>query len=163
MVDANSTRIILEAEVKIARDWAARNGIQFEWLPEVLEIRVELRQGDSQERFYLKGQFPDYRELPPKWFFVDCSWSETTERVNAPRGVQTRFGPSIFNEHNLRPVICAHFNRLAYQQEGGLHQDWTDEASWLSIGGQYVRATNLAEMLQIIVRDFRYTNERLAA
>ena len=46
--------------------------------------------------------------------------------------------------------ICAPFNRLAYHQHGGPHNNWGGPECWLNVKGQ-IRETDLAGMFASIV------------
>ena len=71
-------------------------------------------------------------------------------------------GSSMFIRHNGLCVICAHFNRLAYGVKGGPHSDWGDPAQWTTAGKGYIHAVTIGDMLQSILRDFNYTEGRMA-
>jgi hypothetical protein len=163
MIPAADTRLILEDEIQGAGRWAQRHCIDLVWLPDQLELRVILVQLGTKELFYLVGRFQNYRALPPIWA---CMSKAYEGGVNEPRNFPkplpgSRFGSSIFIEHAGGSVICAPFNRLAYQESGGPHADWGASAAWLTAGGTYVRATTVGDMLQAIHRDFRLTQGRM--
>lgn len=162
MVSAQDTTIIVEAELAAARAWALRHGVTLAWRADDLEVQATLTQPSSKETFYLVGRFADYRELPPIWTFTDAEWKADPRLDLFPSGGQTPFGSSIFLNHGSKPVICAHFSRLAYGAHDGPHQDWSDLASWLSIAGTNVTATTVADMLAAIHRDLQHSTGRMA-
>ncbi|HVT70443.1 MAG TPA: hypothetical protein VHF26_22040, partial [Trebonia sp.] len=101
----------------------------------------------------LHADLAGYRALPPAWTVIPPdATAPATYRFPAggtlPGGVGSVF-------HNSK-VICAPFNRLAYQQHAGPHSDWGGPAAWLSVRG-HVRATTLAEMLAQIIMHLRYS------
>lgn len=144
--------------------WAKRHGISLTPLfPNERLLRVVLIQESSKQRFYLQGSFEQYKALPPMWDWRDETWTKTEAASLGPRPPQTTpFGSSMFLSRGNKIVICAPFNRLAFADHGGPHSDWGGAAQWISAGLDFVQANTIGEMLQAIVRDFRYTTERMA-
>jgi hypothetical protein len=162
LIPVEHTRTIVEEELKGASSWAARHGVEIDWLPQDLKLRVTLLQPETKAHFFLRGTFRDYRAFPPGWTF-SAENSETAGRpVDFPKGVATRFGASIFIMHNQTAVICVPFNRLAYADQGGPHGDWGGPANWLNAGTSQIHAATIGDMLQAIHRDFSLTREWMA-
>ena len=160
MLAHEAVRLTAEEELKAAEAWAKRyGGVQMEWIPSSLELRVSFKQKESNEEFFLRGSLQDYRAQPPAWEFCDSEWNPGGEAF-FPRPVSV-CGNSMFIRHNNHAVICAPFNRLAYGAYGGPHSDWGSAASWLQAGRGHVQAFNLAEMLSCIMRDFAPTTGRM--
>ena len=142
--------------------WAERHGIALDTrLLDSRIIRVVLVQEATGETFYLHGGLAGYRAVPPAWEWQDATWSTGDGLHLSPRPESTPFGSSMFLSHNGRGLICAHFNRLAYGRYGGLHPEWGSEAQWMTAGQSFVRATTIGDMLQSILRDFRFTKGRM--
>lgn len=162
MVPAETTVIIVENEMVGAQAWAKRRNVALAWVPERLEVRAVFTQPETEEPFFLRGWFPDYRVLPPVWIFTDASWSAEPGPSFFPRPAQTPFGGSLFTTGN-GPVICAPFNRLAYAEHRGPHGDWGGPIGWVTAGqaGQ-VKAHCIGDMLQVILRDLLHTRGRMA-
>ena len=123
-------------------------------------IRVVLVQEEHGEKFYLQGNFDAYRALPPIWDWRDDSWSISSELSLSPSPENNPF-TSMFLKHNNQSIICAPFNRLAYGIHEGPHKDWGDPAQWVTTGKGYVYAVTIGDMLQAVLRDFRFTNGRM--
>ena len=161
MLPSVVTAVAIASELPGVRAWAERHQIALDTrlLAERI-IRVVLVQEDSG-KFYLQGNFGDYKELPPIWDWRDETWSETDGLYLSPRSQGAPFGSSMFIQHNNRGLICAPFNRLAYGTHDGPHSNWGDPAQWTTVGPGYVRATTIGDMLQSILRDFGFTQGRM--
>lgn len=162
-VPTEITLVEIQEEIQAASAWCERKGLNLEWYPDKLEVRLALCQKNSGEFYYLKGLFYDYKEEPPIWVFTDENWSYTkltdqVDKTNFPKGEPTDFGSSIFHPN---AVICAPFNRLAYKIYKGPHADWGTTAQWLLAARDYVTGDTIGDMLSIIYRDFIYTKKRL--
>ena len=151
----------LEAELDGAMAWAMRHELDLTWVPADRMLRVMLVQAETQERFFLQAQCDSYKALPPIWDWRDEQWCGAPSTHLSPNPKATPFGSSMFIARKGRAIICAPFNRLAYGVHDGPHSDWGDPAQWMTVGGTHVRATTLGDMLQAILRDFRYTNGRM--
>jgi hypothetical protein len=162
LIPIEQTKIIVEDELIAARAWAVRHNAGIEWFPDSLELRVILRQVGSNTPFFLRGTFRDYRALPPAWTFSNENWETAGRPDDFPKGVQTRFGASMFIMHNQTAVICIPFNRSAYADQGGPHGDWGGIANWPNAGASYVHADTIGDMLQAINRDFSLTRQRMS-
>jgi hypothetical protein len=160
VVPRETTIIILEDELPGAQAWAGRHGVPLRWLPESLEVRVTLTQPETNEPFYLRGRFDDYRQLAPAWVFTDAGWAAEPRPQLFPRPGQSPYGASVLHSAS---VICAPFNRLAYKEHRGPHDDWGGPANWLTAGrANEVTARHLGDMLQAIFRDLMYSRGRMA-
>ena len=152
----------IEDELDAAVAWAKRYGIEFTALMPVEKIvRADLIQKNSQERFFLQGQFDQYKALPPLWSWRDSNWSGEGGRSLSPKGVNTPFGSSMFILHKGRAIICAPFSRSAFGDHDGPHRNWGGATQWTTVASGYVHAVTIGDMLQAILRDFRYTTERM--
>ena len=157
MIPTEQSRITVEDELIGARPWSERHDIKLNWLANGLELRVELVQPQTNEVFFLRGRFSDYKAVAPEWAFASKEWSGDGQLAYFPNPVQSSHGPSIFINHGNRGVICVPFNRLAYATHAGPHQDWGAPANWLSAAPAYVHAETVGDMLQVIFRDLSYT------
>jgi hypothetical protein len=160
MVPADVTGMVVSEELFGAARWAERHEVPLSWLADQLELRAILVQPETNELFYLRGQFGEYRALPPIWTFTDEGFTASPAAGWYPKPTVTRFGPSIFLSNPM--VICAPFNRLAYAENNGPHRDWNGPLHWLSAGAGYVQAHFIGDMLQVIKRDFEPTRGRMA-
>ena len=163
MLSDSIVEATLNVELPGAMEWAKRHGISVtSLLPEARILRVVLVQQNAQEEFFLQGCFDQYKVLPPIWDWRDESWTEHSHPTLSPERRDTPFGPSMFLPHQNEAIICAPFNRLAFNTHGGPHQDWGDPAQWMTPRHPWVHAVMIGDMLQAIVRDFRYTRVRMA-
>jgi hypothetical protein len=148
-------------ELVPAAAWAARQGLEL--TTDIERLRLELRLGgpsaESLEQYLLVGEFDDYRAIPPRWIFVHPESGEEVGQAAFPAPGSTPFGASLFH---TAPVICAHFNRLAYSDAGGPHSDWGGLANWQNVGPGQAMALNIASMLDRIYRDLAFSRGRMA-
>lgn len=161
MIPRNHTLIYIEEELLGAQAWAERHHVPLLWAEEGLELRATLTQPETQEMFYLLGRFDDYREVAPSWTFTDSEWTAAPRQQHFPRpGHLPAGGASVFH---TQPVICAPFNRLAYKEHQGPHQDWGGPANWLTAGQpNEVKAYFIGDMLAVIQRHFAVSRGRMA-
>ena len=161
MLPDHVTVAAFASELEPAQMWADEEQLQFEWnLPEKV-LRVTFVRDDSAERFYLRGRFDDYKALPPIWEWCDADWSNAGDRRLSPEATQTPYGSSVFLDHRGTAIICAPFNRLAYADHGGPHNNWGELTHWMTVGQGVVYAVTIGDMLHTIARDFRYTSGRM--
>lgn len=160
MIPREHTLIHLEDELPGARCWAERHDVPFLWVPESLEVRATFVQPETNEVFYLRGRFDNYREIAPAWTFTDAAWTAEPRQQLFPRPGQTPYGASVFHGN---PVICVPFNRLAYKEHRGPHDDWGGPANWLTAGRpNEVKAHYLGDMLGVIYQHFLFSRGRMA-
>ena len=124
-------------------------------------IRAVFVQPGSGEKFYLQGAFEDYKAYPPIWEWYDEGWTTNEELHLSPNPGSNPLGSSIFIQHNSRGLICAPFNRLAYGVHNGPHSDWGNPAQWITAGQGYVHAVTIGDMVNSILRDFRFSDGRM--
>ena len=124
-------------------------------------IRAVFVQPGNGENFYLQGAFEDYRAYPPIWEWYDESWTTKKDLHLSPHSGNSPVGSSIFIQHNGRGLICAPFNRLAYGEQNGPHADWGNPAQWITAGQGYIHAVTIGDMLNSILRDFRFSDGRM--
>jgi hypothetical protein len=160
VIPREHTLIHVDEELPGARASAARHGVSLVWAPEGLQVRAVLTQPETNELFFLRGIFDDYREIAPAWTFTDETWTASPSTFLFPRaGTLPNGGSSIFHP---TAVICAPFNRLAYAQHAGPHNDWGGPASWLTAGQpDQVKAHYLGDMLSVVYQHFVVTRGRM--
>jgi hypothetical protein len=153
--------VIEGEELGPAVEWAKRKGVELRWDRAALEMRAVLSQRSTGEQYYLMGRFDGYRALPPCWDFRDVNWESPGDRRNYPAAATLPGigGSSLFHTN---PVICAHFNRLAYKQIGGPHSDWGGPEQWLQAARGTIRAETMADMIAVIGRDLSYSPGRMS-
>lgn len=150
--------LVEQEELEPARQWALRAGVELTWRRETLELRAVFRQRSSGELFYLLGNLEGYKAVPPAWeFYGEEGGSPGAKRNYPARAIIDGVG-SIFHP---KPVICAPFNRLAYQAHGGPHKNWGNPEQWLKAATGHAHADTLADMLALIARDMNHSNGRM--
>lgn len=154
------TAAAIDDELPGAIAWAERHQIAMDTrLLADRKIRAVLVQPEN-DKFFLQGTFGDYRAYPPIWEWYDENWTSTEELHLSPHPGASPFG-SMFIQHRGRGLICAPFNRLAYGLHDGPHSDWGNPAQWMTAGQGYVHAVTIGDMLNSILRDFRYSEGRM--
>ena len=149
-------------ELPGAMAWAERHDIAMDTRSVADRIiRSVFVQPENDEKFYLQGTFRDYRAYPPIWEWYDESWSSTEGLHLSPKPGHSSFGSSMFIKHGGRGLICAPFNLLAYGVHNGPHSEWGNPAQWMTAGKNYVHAVTIGDMLNSILRDFRYSIGRM--
>lgn len=149
-------RAQLDEEISAARAWAQRRGLTLNYEEEQIPLLRIAMQGPGGERYLLGGEFEDYPTLPPSWRFLDPRDGEQIgpAAFPAPAKPYTRGSPLVLDGGSEGVVLCAHFNRLAYSEEGGPHGDWGGLANWRNPGTTgYAFAERVAEMLARIELD----------
>lgn len=162
MLPDRVTAAAVAAELGAAREWARHENVNLQTvLPQRL-IRAIFTREDSGERFFLQGRFDGYKELPPMWDWCDSDWSHPGNRRHSPNAVKTPYGNSIFLDSGGKAIICAPFNRLAFKAYGGPHKNWGELSNWMSPQQGCVYAVTIADMLDVIARDFRHSTGCMA-
>ncbi len=154
------SRAIVEAEVAGAARWTTRHGVTHTWDPEALLLRANLTKASTADRYLVLGRFDDYRELPPRWTFAALDGTGEGVPRNYPR-VRRPKRAALCMLYQGRPVICAPFNRLAYQELQGPHSDWGGPAGWLSVNTGSICATHVADMLAALQVEVDASDGRL--
>jgi hypothetical protein len=148
LLPLSSVHARLREDLPGVQAWAERGEHDLTWNEEELRLRVSLK-GPDAEAYLLEGSFEDFPTLPPSWRFLD---PRSGERIGAPAypcsaEPSPRGTALIINGGGEGVVICAHFNRLAFSEEGGVHGDWGPLANWQNQSGGYTYANTIADML----------------
>jgi hypothetical protein len=149
----NITIASVEDELPALFAFGQRYGWAIKWIPDSLVLLADGKHPADDSPARIHGDVSSYRALPPAWRFIVVD-GDTTDKVRAvksgclPGGIS-----SMFHDNG---VICAPFNRLAYQEHGGPHSDWNGPPRWLEVKGK-VSATTLAEMLAQILLHLNYS------
>lgn len=139
------SRAALAAEAPAARAWAARKGWKISINVRELRVTARMTHPADGDDLILRGDFADYRLLPPAWMFLTTGGGERVP-VAWPSPGPVLGGSSIF--HSVG-VLCAQFNRLAYHDFAGPHPAWGGASNWLNVS-EGVRADTVADMLMAI-------------
>lgn len=151
-----------KGELDAVEAWAARKSIRLQWIEERLELRTWLTQPHTGEDFYLLADLHNYPLEAPAWLFVGSNWKVSQNKCNWPRRpVKTNRAKSNSTIIHNNPVICAPFNRLAFKQHGGPHENWGAPTNWLNVDSELAKAETIPDMLQTILDDFLQTHGRM--
>jgi hypothetical protein len=147
------TIAVVEDELPPADAYALRHGWSLTWLRDDLVILADGRHPADQSLLRWHADVAGYRAVPPAWSCFQQEEKDVFKR-RFPKGNALPGGASsIFHGAG---VICAPFNRLAFQEYSGPHADWGGPADWLKVRG-HVRAIVLAEMLAQIFIHLKYS------
>lgn len=114
-------QLALDAEIDDLRKNAEQQGWMFKRTRDVeFELGVPAR---DETWLYLKVQADKYPTIPPAWHWLDPQTGLLDGRPHTP------LGGNFFHSNG---VICAPWNRLAYQtvDARGPHGDWSIEGDW---------------------------------
>jgi hypothetical protein len=104
----------------------------------------------------LNVDFAGYRTVPPLWRCVDPRTSAAIGAAAYPKPSPGQ--SSIFHGNGL---ICAPWNRGAYAENGGPHQDWNGATNWARVPN-YTVALTIGEMVDVLYRQTRAARGRYA-
>lgn len=143
LVPHEVTVAIVEDELAAVTSWCSRWGWSVTVDLDSLTFTFTTVHPTDGRPILLEANVAGYRALPPAWRFLDEAGASTRSAFPA-QGAGP--GGSVFH---TQPVICAPWNRLAYQDAGGPHDDWGGATSWLTVSG-VTRATTIADMLAVV-------------
>jgi len=107
----------------------------------------------GEEPYLIIASFDDYPLLPPIWQFVDPKTGRDIGLPGYPRPV----GASVFHGNAL---VCAHWSRKAYQEEGGPHGNWGGVRNWQNpVEGSV--ALTIPDMLDRLIREVGSSRGRM--
>jgi len=165
LVPIVQVKALLDEELVAGRAWARRQGLKLDFRPEDLALGIALR-GSDEEPYLLEGVFDDYPTLPPSWRFLHPESGEAVGPAAYPRPADPypRGSALIIDSGREGVVICAHFNRLAFEEEGGPHGDWGPLANWRNPNpSSHARAETVGEMLARIALEVSDSSGRKGA
>ncbi len=87
-----------------------------------------------------------YPSVAPAWRFLDPAVQSPRSAYPTP-GQQPGINGSVFHGNEL---VCAPWNRLAYRDLGGVHNDWGALLAWKTAAHGYTQAHTIADMLQTL-------------
>ncbi len=154
--------LMADQEIPGALRWAKHHKIEHTWDEDPLLLTVRLRghadESGHVEEYLVAGVFDDYRVIPPAWRFLDPR--NATDVGQGAFPAPGAFGPGSVLHTN--GVICAPWNRLAYANETGLHNNWTDLTKWESLEPNNTQARTIPDMLARIRAEVALSPRRLA-
>jgi hypothetical protein len=141
------TRAQLETEHSAILAWAARMA---DWSVEMsltdLVIDVFAAHPATSMKLGVTVDCSGYPSVAPAWRFVDDAGASPKSAFPAPGNVPGING-SIFHSNGL---ICAPWNRLAYRELGGVHDDWGGIVNWRTAARGFTQAHTVPDMLQTL-------------
>jgi hypothetical protein len=147
-------------EMPAAIKLAARRQLEFRYDRAELTASLALSgpsatEGSAEEPYLIVASFDDYPLLPPVWQFVDPKTGCDIGLPGYPRPV----GASVIHPNGL---VCAHWSRKAYQEEGGPHSNWGGARNWENpVEGSV--ALTIADMLDRLIREVGWSRGRMGA
>jgi hypothetical protein len=159
--EADVTRAYLEHEMPAAEAFAGRKGLELSFSAEALRAELRLagpaeNDGAPDERFFVTADFAGYRAVPPLWCFVDPRDGAEVGLAGYPKPAPGQ--SSIFHPNG---VVCAPWNRGAYSENGGPHNDWNGVGNWEHVRGWTIALT-VGEMIDVLYRQTRAARGRYA-
>jgi hypothetical protein len=147
-------------EMQAAVAWARRRGLDLAHDATALTVRLVLdgpgvSDKHPREQYVIHGVLEDYDVLPPAWRFLD----PRTDGIIGQAAYPQPGGNSVLHSNG---VICAPWNRLAYEIEGGPHNDWGQMTSWKMPRPGNTHAVTIPDMLDRIHRDVNLSRGRMA-
>jgi len=153
-VPKDVTIAVVEDELLAADAYARRHGWSLTWLKDDLVLLADGKHPADQSSMRWHAHLGGYRAFPPAWTCFQREEGKDAFKSRFPKAGSVPGGASsIFHSAG---VICAPFNRLAFQEHSGPHADWGGPAQWMNVRG-HVRATVLAEMLAQIIIHLKFS------
>lgn len=144
MIPATVTRSVVQTEMAAVTAWVARHpGWAARFDPDRLQLVVDAVHPAAGTSIRVTADLTGYRAVPPAWRFTDPTGGDGAGPFPTP-GTSSIVPGSIFHDHK---VICAPWNRLAFAEHGGPHQDWGALTNWVTAASGSTRAETLADML----------------
>lgn len=142
------TRAVVAEELPAVLAWAARRpGWTVEFDDPALQLDVRTNHPATGTPLLLQADLQGYRAVAPGWRLLNPDTGEATGAPFPQSGSRPPIQGSIFHPHR---VICAPWNRLAYKEHHGPHNDWGALTSWTTAAAGYTKADTLADMLSQI-------------
>src|SRR5690348_592031 len=137
MATKTATIAIVESELPGMQAYAARHGWRITWRPDDLIILAEGKHPADCSPACLHADVTGYRAQPPAWRWT--TGNPDHKPVVAQPGALPGGISSMFHDNG---TICAPFNRLAYKENNGPHENWGGPSAWLDVRAT-VSATRL--------------------
>jgi hypothetical protein len=146
----SAVRATVKDELDGARAWAARHNWSLDWNPEQLLLKAATYHHALHRLVEVIADTDGYRAVPPAWRFVRPGTDELDPAWFPKIALIAMVG--------VTPVICAPWNRLAYQEHGGPHENWSGASAWLQVNEGTIAHT-IPDMLQLIEAHLRGSTE----
>ena len=146
MLPALVTRAQLETEFTAIMAWVGRAGWRADVEPTGRLVTARTAHPRTGTALTVQADCTGYPSVPPAWRFLDHAGQSPKSAYPAP-GQQPGINGSVFHGNGL---VCAPWNRLAYQDLGGVHGDWGALPAWKTAAPGYTQAHTIADMLQTL-------------
>lgn len=148
MIPAVATRSVVEAEMAAVNAWVASHpGWVADFTPDSLQLNLDTVHPAAGVPIRISADLSGYRAIPPAWRFT-ATPDGAAARFPTASTNNTIVTGSIFLEGQR--VICAPWNRLAFKENDGPHQDWGALTNWTTAAPGYTHAEELADMVSQI-------------
>lgn len=170
MLPAAVTEAVVQEQMPSTQAWAVRSGWTVSYDPAAsrgVACAVHQVMGQMVAFFFDTTGYP---AVPPAWWCgpvparpTDTAW--TSVEVATVASVKSHYpaagtggsgapSGSIFHP---QPVICAPWNRLAYGDDGGPHDDWGALTQWRNAGAGSTQAHTIPDMLNTLSLHLRFS------
>jgi hypothetical protein len=156
MVPLETTIAVVEDELAALSAFAERRGWRVTWQEQSLKILAEGPHPADQSAVRIQADVTDYRSVPPAWTFLGLPLQSVEPPKPAPFPKADTLPGGVGSIFHPNRLICAPFNRLAYSQHNGPHDNWGGPTGWMKVTG-HARADKLADMLAVILAHLRYS------
>jgi len=142
------TRAVVSDEFPAVLAWVEHHpGWAVEFDEETLHLVLRVSHPATGTQFVIDADLEGYRAVPPAWRFLPAGGGEAAGAPFPQAGTHPLIPGSIFHSNR---VICAPWNRLAYKENNGPHEDWGALTGWMDVAVGYTKADALADMLSQI-------------
>ncbi|BFV58381.1 hypothetical protein KCMC57_up34850 [Kitasatospora sp. CMC57] len=148
MLPEQVTRAVMASEMLAITAWAERHRWTVHVDPDSQTLTAQTNHPAMAEvtPVIFHAELTGYPAVPPAWTCRDDQGG-TPRNAFPLAGTGAGLPGSVF--HPL-PVICAPWNRLAYKEHDGPHQDWGGPTQWKTAAPASTRAHTLADMLNTL-------------
>jgi hypothetical protein len=128
VIPAVITRAVVAEELPAVLAWAARRpGWTVDFNDAALHLDVRTSHPATGTALRIQADLEGYRAVAPAWHFVHPDTGDAAIGGFPQSGAHQLIQGSIFHSNR---VICAPWNRLAFQEKGGPHGDWGALTNW---------------------------------
>ncbi len=148
-VPRDTTLAAVEVELPALMAYGERHGWKIDWVPDQLRLNCAHAHSADGSPLRLCADLTGYRAIPPAWS-IEPVEGGTVRRLPIPHGIV----PGQSSIFHSGCDICAPFNRRAFSENGGPHNDWGGASRWLEVR-TVVQGRTLADMIAVITAHLR--------
>lgn len=146
MVPTAVTQVVIDDVRAAIIAWAARHHWDVQCDIGGLALVAATRHPRIDATVTFHAALDGFPGIPPAWTCRTRDGQNIRSAYPAA-GAAPGIPSSIFHPNGL---ICAHWNRLAYQVHGGPHPDWGELTNWKTVGPGTAHADTLPDMLALL-------------